>query len=109
MTQDKVNAFIDKTIGSLCRDSVDIDIIIKKLRENSAKYYKTLMYEESSKTKKNYLAWYIIFADKRVEDLKVANKIGLKIGKSQPDQIFKLVQLKEKLTHKTEEKFVQFD
>ena len=106
MTQDKVNAFVDRTIGSLCHNSVDIDIIIKKLRENSAKYYKTLMEEDSSKPKKNFLSWYIIFVDQRVNDLKDAYRIGSKIGKSRPDQIYNILKFKEKLSP---QKVVQFD
>lgn len=112
MIQDKVNAFVDRTIGSLCHNAVDVDFIIKRLRETSQKYFEMLQRDDSSQTKKNYLAWYIIYADKRVEDLKSAQRIGQKIGKSRPDQIFRLIQLKEKLNHVVNdsvEKVVQFD
>lgn len=112
MTQEKVNTFIDRTISSLSHNAVDVDFIIKRLRETSQKYFEILQRDDPSKTKKNYLSWYIIYADKRVEDLKSGQRIGQKIGKNRPDQIFRLIQLKEKLNHVVNdsvEKVVQFD
>ena len=109
MTQEKVNAFVDRTIGSLCHNAVDLDFIIHRLEENSKKYQESLSKEDSSQTKKNYLIWYIQFAKKRINDLTKTKKIAEKLGKSRPDQVYKLLQLKEKLTHNTEQKVVQFD
>lgn len=109
MTKDKVGAFVDRTIGSLCHNAVDLEFIISRLKANAEKYQDILSREDSSQTKKNYLIWYIEFANQRIKDLRNAGRIGSKLNKNRPDQVFKILKFREKLLVIPEEKVVQFD
>lgn len=109
MKQDKVNEFVDKTIGSLCINGVEIDFIIDRLKENAKKYKTSLDEDQTSQTRTNYLNWYIIFADKRIKDLDKAREIATKMGISRPDKIFKILKFREKLVHNPNKKVVEFD
>lgn len=109
MTQDKVKDFIDRTIGSLCANAVDLQFILDRLNVNTEKYRETLRGEINSPARRSYLVWYIQVAQQRAIDLEDAKRIALKLGQTRPDQVFKLLKLKEKLTHKPVEKVAQFD
>lgn len=99
MTQDKVNAFLDRTIGTLCSNLTDIDLVILKLREKSKFYTNALNVEKDKITnsKRNYFEWYISFSNKRIQDIEKVGPIARRLGKHRPDQIFRLIKLRDKL------------
>jgi hypothetical protein len=96
MNTNKVSEYVDRRISKMCGECNNIDQIIHNLRQNSIRYSKMLEGDQSG-TKKNYLCWYIIHADKRTEDLKKFQRIAAKLNISKPIQVFKLIELSEKL------------
>lgn len=114
MNTERVISIVDNRIKSILMEGVSIPAAVDELRKRSEKFFSILENEDGfntlaailepesvSNTRLRYAAYYVKVASKRIEDLIWMHKNKHRFPRYNSQKLFKLVQLRDKISNTT--------